>query len=167
MKKTFVLILAIMFAMVTVPGDVFAGFWDDLKGKVQTVSPRKKATVTTAVGGVRGARDESAETLYWKGREQPIFADFDELEKFNIALEYAMAGENEKAIAEFKDFISMYPESQLKGDAEEALAAMAPGTPDADSAPTPEVSAPMQMESAPADTEAAPGSEVQAPAEGQ
>ena len=43
-----------------------ASFWDKMRKKIETFTPKKRLTATTAVGGVRGAQIES-DDLYWKG----------------------------------------------------------------------------------------------------
>ena len=97
--------------------------WMKLKGKAQKVAPKKSASATTAVGGVRGApEDEGKSGLYWKGKEEPVSIDQEELDAFNDALDTAINGDNVASAEKFKAFLAKYPESVLKADAEEALA---------------------------------------------
>jgi hypothetical protein len=100
-----------------------ARYWGNLRGKIHGITPRKKTRVTTAVGGVRGAKDESADSVYWKGREHAEI-DEEELLKFTAAVDFAMNGENEKAMKELEEFLSAYPDSPLRVDALEALATL-------------------------------------------
>ncbi len=89
-------------------------FWGVLQGKLQKVTPGKKSVATTAVGGVRGARNDSPEDVYWKGREKEKPVAEEELRKFNQALETKLKGDNEKALALFEEFLSAYPQSALR-----------------------------------------------------
>jgi TolA-binding protein len=97
------------------------GFWAKLKQKVQTFTPKKEAPTTTAVAGVRGSDTEAGDTLYWKGKEETIEVSAVELEKFNAALDSALAGNNDEASRLFAEFLAAYPKSPLKADAMEAL----------------------------------------------
>lgn len=98
-------------------------YWGNLKGKMQGITPRKQTNVTTAVGGVRGAKDDSADSVYWKGREHAEVNE-EELLKFNSAVDLAMNGENDKAIAALDEFLKAYPDSALRLDALDAMAAL-------------------------------------------
>ena len=65
-------ILPIMIVLSLLVSPVFAeeaekkSFWDTLRSKIEKVTPSKKASVTTAVGGVRASKKESSGDLYWK-----------------------------------------------------------------------------------------------------
>ena len=97
------------------------GFWSKIKSKIETITPKKKTTVTTAVGGVRGAQDDSAKVLYWKGKEIDEEVETDELDKFKNALEYAIEGNTEESLKHFDDFLAKYPKSPLREDAVKAV----------------------------------------------
>lgn len=96
------------------------GFWDKLKNKVETLTPRKTTETTTAVGGVRGAKDMT-QALHWKGEETEIKVQEVELKKFNLALEQALEGNVQESLKRFEDFLAQYPESPLYEDAEKAI----------------------------------------------
>ncbi|MBI4823734.1 MAG: hypothetical protein HY805_05835 [Nitrospirae bacterium] len=119
MKKT----LAILLVMLLASTVAFAGdkgdkdFWSNLKGKIEKVTP-KGSQGTTAVGGVRGAKDEG-ESLYWKGKAPEVSKE--ELESFNSALDSAIKGQKTDAIAKFEAFLKKYPSSALAVDAKESL----------------------------------------------
>lgn len=98
-----------------------SGFWAKLRSKVESITPKRKLPVTTAVGGVRGVKDDSAKALYWKGKEIDKEVSAKELEKFKIALEYAINGNTEESLTHFNEFLARYPESPLREDAVEAL----------------------------------------------
>ena len=97
-----------------------AGFWEALKAKAEKVTPRKKSPANTAVGGVRSAKQQEAE-LYWKGKEQPLEADAEELDVFKQALQMAAGGQRQESIKLFEAFLGRYPQSQLKMDCLKAL----------------------------------------------
>ena len=97
------------------------GFWSKIKSKIETITPKKKTTVTTAVGGVRGAQDESTKDLYWKGKEIDEEVEADELDKFKCALEYAINGNTEESLKHFDEFLAQYPKSPLWEDAVKAV----------------------------------------------
>ena len=96
-------------------------FWDKLRAKVEQMAPQKRVTATTAVGGVRGSK-MAADDVYWKGEQQAQAVDADELEKFQAAMALATAGELEKAQAAFAEFVAKNPDSNLRKDADQALA---------------------------------------------
>jgi TolA-binding protein len=134
-----------------------SSFWQQLKNKLEGISPQKKGTTTTAVGGVRGAKDNSGASLYWKGEEKPLTVGEDELASFNDASLAAMNGENAAALAGFQKFLASYPESVLKGDALAAIALLQPApAAEKPAAPTTEAAETPASLPAPAPAETAP-----------
>jgi hypothetical protein len=120
MRKTVgvVICLVLGFAAAVCAEDAGQGaFWNKLQGKVQGVTPAVGSTVTTAVGGVRAAREDAAENLYWKGREADVVVTAEELDAFNAALNLAMEGQSEASLKGFEAFLNEYPESTLRNDA--------------------------------------------------
>lgn len=107
--------------------------WDQMKTRLESIAPQKKTTATTAVGGVRGAKDQAADSLYWKSEERmPERAEepspaIDETEyaRFSEALQAASAGKRDEATTKFTAFLKDYPQSPLRPDAEEALKTLA------------------------------------------
>lgn len=95
-------------------------YWDSLKARMEKVTPRKKTTVSTAVGGVRSAKQGDTD-FYWKGKDAPVEADEDELGAFKKALNSAANGQKGESIALFEGFLVRYPKSQLKDDCLKAL----------------------------------------------
>ena len=95
-------------------------FWSKLRNKIETLAPKKETEVTTAVGGVRGAKDMS-QALYWKGEESEVPVQEVELEQFNIALKQALDGNVKESLNRFENFLVQYPESPLREDAENAV----------------------------------------------
>ena len=96
-------------------------FWDVLRNKIEKVTPTKKTSVTTAVGGVRGAQNEDGSELYWKGKEDVLAVSEDELTAFNEAMQTAIDGDNARAAELFESFVARYPMSELRQDSLHAL----------------------------------------------
>ena len=123
MKRFFITCLAIFMALSVSYAEEKDqdAFWSKIKSKIETITPKKKTTVTTAVGGVRGAQDESTMVLYWKGKEIDEEVQADELDKFKNALEYAIEGNTEESLNHFDKFLAQYPKSPLREDAVKAV----------------------------------------------
>lgn len=119
MKRALILLTVIIMAASFSFAGEKGGWWQSLKSKAEKLAPTKKATTTTAVGGVRGAKDESADALYWKGRKDNVSKA--EFEKFNLAVEHALNGNTEKSLKTFEEFLKEYPRSPLASDAKTAL----------------------------------------------
>ncbi len=96
-------------------------FMDKLRMKLEHVTPQKKITATTAVGGVRAAPAESSD-VYWKGEAKTLAVDPAELAAFQKAMSLVDEGKNDQAQAAFADFAKKYPDSPLRKDAEQAQA---------------------------------------------
>lgn len=101
--------------------DAPLSFWDKLRSKIEQMTPQKKVTATTAVGGVRGAK-MATDDVYWKGEKVAHAVDTDELDAFKQAMGLATAGELVQAQAAFAEFIARNPDSPLRKDADQALA---------------------------------------------
>ena len=101
--------------------------WEKMKTRLESIAPQKKTAATTAVGGVRGAKDQAADSLYWKAEEKvektEELPSIDETEyaRFSEALQAAAGGKHDEATAKFEAFLKDYPQSTLRPDAEEAL----------------------------------------------
>jgi len=129
MKKNRVLFVVLCVSLpLFLAGTAFGeeSFWDSLRRKMETVTPAKKAASTAAVGGVRGAKNDGASDLYWKGKVEPIEVNEEELRAFNVALQTAVIGEREESLKLFQDFLVSYPESPLKDDVSAAIAQLSP-----------------------------------------
>jgi TolA-binding protein len=92
-------------------------FFDRLRMKLERITPQKKISATTAVGGVRGAPVESTD-VYWKGEAKPV--DAGEVAAFQKAMALVDEGKKDQAQAAFADFTKKYPDSPLRKDAEQA-----------------------------------------------
>jgi len=128
MKKILVLLLVALSLLPSV--SVYAAdasslsIWERLRRKVESFTPQKKLGATNAVGGVRGAPSDAAD-IYWKGEASHEVIDADELAAFKKAMDLAAAGESKQAQEAFAEFIKNHPESPLRKDADQALAALA------------------------------------------
>ena len=98
--------------------------WERIRTKIEKITPQKKPSVTTAVGGVRGTRSEAGKELYWKGEEVKPKVSEQELARFEEALIKAEEGDSDSARKLFESFVSDFPESDLKPDAFLALKEM-------------------------------------------
>lgn len=124
MKTKILLMLGALLVFVLANGAQGAGkdsFWDNLQGKLEKVTPAKKSGVTTAVGGVRGAKNESAGDMYWKGKDKSPSVPEEELQKFRIALDTKVKGNNEEALKLFEEFLNAYPQSSLRVEGLQAV----------------------------------------------
>src|SRR5512135_76754 len=123
MKKIAMLLLGLLLASPTLYAAEKSapGFWETLRMKIEQLTPQKKLSSTTAVGGVRGAPVEDTD-VYWKGEAKPATIDPDELTAFQNAISLADAGKKAEAQAAFSAFAKNYPESPLRKDAEQAIA---------------------------------------------
>ncbi len=103
-----------------------SSFWEKLKEKLESFTPREKVTsTTTATAGVRGA-PMASEDVYWKGEASAQTIDPDELEAFKKAIAFIDAGDKQQAQIAFAEFIKKYPDSALRKDANQALAFSTP-----------------------------------------
>ena len=100
-------------------------FWERLRQKIELLTPRKKISTTTAVGGVRGSLAD-ADDVYWKGEASAQPIDADELTSFKKAISLSEAGDATGAQSAFADFVKKHPDSRLRPDAEQALAELQP-----------------------------------------
>ncbi len=133
------IILLIVMSLMAPSAAMAAGgssFWSSLKSRIMGITPKKKATVTTAVGGVRGTLSDEAENVYWKGKEINE-VDEVELQKFNTALDMAVKGDEANSLKAFEEFLDEYPDSSLRGDALEAVTALKSGAAETEEAPAP------------------------------
>jgi TolA-binding protein len=122
MKKTSLLILGLLLGSTVYAADGNeVGLFESLRQKIELLTPKKKLTTTTSVGGVRGSLAD-ADVLYWKGEKTDLTIDAAELMAFDEALSQAEAGNQASAEKGLADFLSNYPDSQLRADAEQALA---------------------------------------------
>ena len=103
-------------------GDKAMSFWDKLRAKVESFTPQKKSSVTTATGGVRGALLASSDDLYWKSDASSEIMAAEELEAFTKAIKLTEANDKTRAKTAFSAFVKQYPNSALRKDADQAVA---------------------------------------------
>jgi hypothetical protein len=120
MKKYMVVFCGMMLAASVAQGAEKDGFWDKMQNRLEKVTPAKKTPATTAVGGVRGAKNDDAADIYWKGKDKPVEAPDEELQKFNAAVDAKLKGDNELALKQFEEFLAAYPNSSLRLDSMQA-----------------------------------------------
>lgn len=99
--------------------------WERLRRKIEMLTPKKKISTTTAVGGVRGSQAD-ADDVYWKGEANTQPIDADELAAFKKAVSLVDAGDMAGAQTSFADFVKKHPDSRLREDAELAMAQLQP-----------------------------------------
>lgn len=104
--------------------DSSQSFWEQLRAKIELMTPQKKITATTAAGGVRGA-PATTEDVYWKNEATGQNVPVEELEEFKKAMKLAESADKAQAQAAFSEFIKKYPASSLRKDADQALAMLA------------------------------------------
>ena len=95
--------------------------WERLRRKIEMLTPKKKISTTTAVGGVRGSQAD-ADEVYWKGEANAQPIDPEELAAFKNAISLVDAGDAAGAQVAFADFLKKHPDSRLSEDAKLALA---------------------------------------------
>ena len=129
MKKLIALfvLLGVVLATPAYSADEKQGgsMWENLRKKIELLTPRKKISTTTAVGGVRGSLAD-ADDVYWKGEANSQTIDAEELAAFKKAMDLVDAGDVAGAQAAFGDFLKKHPDSGLREDAEMALAQLKP-----------------------------------------
>jgi TolA-binding protein len=108
-----------LMAVLTLPLSLHAAegdYWQQLKERLAQIAPQKKGSATTAVGGVRGSKDQAADTLYWKDEATKVQVAEEEYARFSAAYQLAVDGEKERATAGFRSFVNDYPQSPLKAE---------------------------------------------------
>ncbi len=124
MKRLTIMMLGALLISGTAMADdaKSGGLFDGFRKKIELLTPKKKLQTTAAVGGVRGAQADAGE-LYWKGETTADTSiDAEELAAFEESLTLAEAGNKPQAQKGLTEFIRKYPQSQLRGDAEQMLA---------------------------------------------
>ena len=128
MKKIILICVVLAFSVTVVLAEEQVAqevsIWVKIRARIEKITPQKKPVITTAVGGVRGAKNESGRELYWKGEEVKPKVSEQELAKFDNALKKVEEGEIEAARQLFENFVTEFPESELNPDAFLALREM-------------------------------------------
>jgi hypothetical protein len=92
-----------------------------LQNRIAQIVPRKTITMSTAVAGIRGAKEDSTTRLYWKGKKSEEAVAEEELALFKEGIELVAKGDRSMAIKELETFMATYPLSSLIPDAKKAL----------------------------------------------
>jgi hypothetical protein len=138
MKKIMMVLIVLLFSATILQAEEQVApemsFWEKVRARIEKVTPQKKLAVTTAVGGVRGAKSDGGNDLYWKGEAVSPVVSEQELEKFKEALTMAEVGDFGEARTLFEKFVIEYKDSILKEDALMALQGMsaAPDQPESE-----------------------------------
>ena len=110
MKKVFMLLIVLAFSASMLNAEEKAApemsLWEKIRARIEKVTPQKKPAVTTAVGGVRGAKSDGGKDLYWKGEEISPSVSEQELDNFKEALTMAEAGDLDQARELFEKLVS-------------------------------------------------------------
>lgn len=162
MTKKIAFFLMLILVAAVAHGEQKNGFWDKLQYKLEKVTPAKKASATTAVGGVRGAKNDDAMDIYWKGKDKSPELNEEELQKFNLAVESKLKGDNESSLKQFNEFLDMYPNSTFRVEGLQAVDMIKLDIATAKNPPKAEPAAVLQKEAVPPAESAVP---TQAPAQ--
>jgi len=107
-------------------GNVFKGFLQKVWGKFKSLSPkdpRQTRKVVVATAGVRGAETTSSILEpYWKDDQTSDEQFLQQLQAFASAQEQIDKGELASAVTSLQAFMTQWPSSSLKPNAEFALA---------------------------------------------
>lgn len=120
-KRIWVTLLLAILALPFSPQAAEGDYWQQLKERLAQIAPQKKGSATTAVGGVRGSKDQAADTLYWKDEAVKVQVPEEEYARFTAAQQSAADGKKEQAMAGFQSFVRDYPQSALKAEAVAAI----------------------------------------------
>lgn len=90
-----------------------------MKKKINTSETKHNKLV--AVAAVRGDETSDVPPLYWKGKETEQKIELPELKEFDDAINLALNGDNAGAKTKLEAFITNYPNSPMKADAQETL----------------------------------------------
>jgi hypothetical protein len=124
MKKRMIAICFLLLAVSVAHGEQAEkkeAFWEKMTQKLEKITPAKKGATTTAVGGVRGAKNDEATDIYWKGKEKPVDIAQDEMQMFTAAVDSRIKGDKEAALRQFEEFLVMYPQSAFRVEGLQAV----------------------------------------------
>jgi len=95
----------------------------ELQTRIRRAETRKHSQVV-AVAAVRGTKSDGSEArrLYWKGKEKTASVTKEQLDAFKSAVSLAEAGKKDEAEKSLDNFLTTYPESPMKAEAEQTLA---------------------------------------------
>jgi TolA-binding protein len=99
----------------------FSAWLKSLQAKIALIAPKKTIPMTTGVAGVRGAKEDAAVKLYWKGKKGDEAVTEEELLKFKAGVDLAEKGNKEESLKALDEFMKQYPDSALIPDAKKTL----------------------------------------------
>ena len=102
-------------------GSALSEWLKGMQKKIGKIVPKKAPPQTTGVAGVRGAKEDSAVKLYWKGKKGDEPVTEEEMSIFKEGLESASKGDRAGAIKVLEEFMKKYPDSALMPDAKKTL----------------------------------------------
>lgn len=92
-----------------------------IQQKIDQLVPKKALPLTTGVAGTRGAKEESATKLYWKGKKGDEAVTVEELKTFKSGVDLASQGNREGSVKALEEFMKQYPDSALVPDAKKTM----------------------------------------------
>ena len=92
-----------------------------IQQKIDQIVPKKSLALTTGVAGTRGAKEEGAAKLYWKGKKGDEAVTVEELKTFKSGVDLASQGDKEASVKALDDFMKQYPDSALVPDAKKTM----------------------------------------------
>lgn len=115
---------ALLCLAAVLPLSAERGFKDwlkDLEARIRRTESRRNSQIA-AVASVRGAKQDDAAKLYWKGRRGNRSVTAEELDAFKGAVRLAKDGKTAEAKAALEAFVAKYPGGALEEDAKQTLA---------------------------------------------
>jgi TolA-binding protein len=98
-----------------------AAWIKSIQQKIEQIVPKKTLPMATGVAGTRGAKEDVAVKLYWKGKKGDESITEEELLKFKTGIDLAGRGDREGSAKVLEQFMKEYPDSALIPDAKKTL----------------------------------------------
>lgn len=117
MKRMTASLLCLLCAATVAHGEQVGnkdGFWDKLQNQLGKVTPVRKQATQGIPGGVRGAKNDEVNDIYWKGKDKVVDMTDEEMQKFTLAVDTKLKGDNEQALKLFEEFLVTYPQSSFR-----------------------------------------------------
>ncbi len=117
MKKVTASLFCLLCAATVAQGEQVGkkdAFWDKLQNQLGKVTPAKKQSTQAIPGGVRGAKNDDAKDIYWKGKDKTVDMADEEMQIFTLAIEAKLKGDNEQALKLFEEYLEAYPQSPFR-----------------------------------------------------
>ena len=126
-KKLFCLVVALVLCCATVvlaqekSESMLSAWIKSIQQKIDQIVPKKSLSLTTGVAGTRGAKEEGAAKLYWKGKKGDEAVTVEELKTFKSGVDLASKGDKDGSVKALEEFMKQYPDSALVPDAKKTL----------------------------------------------